>query len=312
MSHKLDVGHQSHKLLAKRLQPKTEKSVDTMGAEAVVQAILRAATSPAAGLSPTLSMADHATRSQAMKQLQKSVGNRHLQRLVMESRSDSAQDMVRPVALRGSLIQRDGNGNEDDEWKFSPLPPSLSGPLGPLHLSADTSQAALGYQSGDLGARLGYQYGGNIFATGRMGGLSSTLGVNPGTGALSLSGAYDRFRFGASADLGSSTFGASLGYGSPLLPMPDRLRSTVLAGEAGARGTLGSLPGLPENPLGWYEAQQGNIGAATSAAGMLQGIAGQQGEGANFGAGLQLRYGPYAGDPTRNEWYLGGGMQYMW
>lgn len=200
----------------------------------------------------------------------------------------------------GGTIQR----QEDDEeqWQFNLLPPRLRGPLGPLGFSADTSAAQLGYTGEGFSAGLGYKYGSEIFGTARFGDFSSRLGVDPSSGAFSLGGSYDRFRFGLR---GSPTgaFGASLGYGSGLLPFPHQLSSTMYQGAAGLHGVAGSLPAFLNDPLGTYGAQSENIDAMIAAGKMLGTIAGHPSEGPNFGAGLQLGWDPALG------WTIFGGAQ---
>ncbi|RMH34835.1 MAG: DUF4157 domain-containing protein [Nitrospirae bacterium] len=202
------------------------------------------------------------------------------------------------TASPGSTIQR----QEEEDWRLQLFPPRLSGPLGPLSFSATTSQAQLGYASDLFRAGLGYQYGGELFATGRYGGLSGRLGVNPQSGAFSLGGSYDRFRFGLQGSP-SGSFGASLGYGAPLLPLPSELSRTVYGGAAGLHGVVGAIPEFLQNPIGTYGAQSENIDAMIAAGKMLGRLAGQEHGGPNFGAGLRVGWDPQRG------WVVFGGVQ---
>ncbi|HBB35202.1 MAG TPA: hypothetical protein DDZ80_00175 [Cyanobacteria bacterium UBA8803] len=201
-------------------------------------------------------------------------------------------------------IQREDNENEGSgvNFDYNLLPPKMKLSLGQFNLGANTSSAQLGYGQGPWNAQLGYNYGSDIFAGGSYGDFSGKFGFNPGTEVFSLGGSYNQFNFGANAGLNGSV-GLNLGYGSPLLPMPNQLGEKIYAGEAGLRGIVSGLPGALNDPMGFYRSQGDNIDSVKSTYGLLSQIAGQQNSGQNFGAGLNMSYGSDTG------FYLGAGLQ---
>jgi hypothetical protein len=121
-----------------------------------------------------------ALRARAIKGTQAQFGNRATARFVQRQTANSPMP-----------VQREG---EEDEFRISALPPEVHVPMGPVALDADTGNAQLGYNRGLLGVNAGYEYGGDIFAGGRYGGLSGRLGFNPGDERFTLSGSYGGFR----------------------------------------------------------------------------------------------------------------------
>jgi hypothetical protein len=214
-----------------------------------------------------------------MQSAQRAYGNRAVQRY-----------MARPAAGKTVPVQRDGEG--DDEFRLSALPPELHIPMGPMALDADTSRAQLGYRRGGLGLGLGYEYGGDMFASGRYGRLSGRLGFNPGDERFSLSGRYGDFSGSAYAGLNGAA-GLSLSYGDPLLPMPGDLSRSIYAGEAGLRGIAGGLPGIMNDPIAGIGRHSGDISALGGAGSTLADIAGSSDS--RFGAGVRLGYDPTMG-----------------
>ncbi|NJR16902.1 MAG: porin family protein [Calothrix sp. CSU_2_0] len=197
-----------------------------------------------------------------------------------------------------TLIQREPEDDKQPHVDVDLLPPKVKASLGQFNLTADTGTAKLGYQPGNFGVGLGYNYGGNIFADAKSGDFSAQLDVNPASGNLSLGGSYNQFNFGANYNQNGS-FGVNLGYGIPLLPMPDTLSQTVIGGEKGLRGIGSGLPGAMDNPLDFYRAQSDNITKATDAGKMLGDIASQQDSKSQFGAGFSLTSNPEAQEQFR-------------
>ncbi|MBW4671331.1 MAG: hypothetical protein KME60_28895 [Cyanomargarita calcarea GSE-NOS-MK-12-04C] len=189
------------------------------------------------------------------------------------------------------LIQREPEDDKQPSVDVDLLPPKVKASLGQFNLTADTGTAKLGYQPGNFDVGLGYNYGGNIFADAKYRDFSTQLGVNPASGDLSLGGSYNQFNFGAKYNPNGS-FGVNLGYGSPLLPMPDTLSQTVIGAEKGLRGIGYGLPGAMDNPLGFSRAQSGNITKVTDAGKMLGGIASQQDSKSPFGVGFSATSNP--------------------
>lgn len=206
--------------------------------------------------------------------------------------------------LEGGLVQRDDE-EEEQQFDYTILPPSLRYRYGPFSIGADTSAARMGLSTGQGDFGLGYSYGSDIFATGRWGDLSTRFGVNPSSGALSFGGSYGGFNLGLSGNPGQRSFGASIGYGAPLLPMPSVLGEQAGAAWQGAMGVGGALPEFINDPLGTYGAQSGNIDALSTFGGSLSQIYGQQeqGEGLPFGFGARLSYDPLA------RWMFSAGLQ---
>lgn len=244
----------------------------------------------------------------------------------LNGRRPGLQVATGPAPSGGAVaVQRQ---DEDDErsWDFEAIPPRLSGPVGPLDFSADTSRAQLGYRSGDANATLGYEYGGNIFLrgggagygagltfdpgtlafglSGSHGGTSGRFGYNPEAGAFSFGGSHAGFRLGGSATT-AGAFGVNLGYGAPLFPFPSALGERVNAGAAGLHGVMGAVPGFMNDPLGTYAAQSGNIDAITGAYNALSPLASDAYRGGlPFGAGLNIGW-----DPELRDFRVMGGVQ---
>lgn len=208
--------------------------------------------------------------------------------------------------LEANLVQRDDEEEEQEQqFAYNFLPPSLHYRYGPFSASADTGTARLGLSTGSGDYGLGYSYGGDIFATGRWGDLNARLGGIPGSGALSLGGSYSGFNLNLSGNPGQGSFGAGIGYGAPLLPVPSMLGEQANAAWQGGLGVGGALPDFINDPLGTYGAQSGNIDAISTFAGSLGRIYGQQGqgEGLPFGFGARLSYDPVA------RWLFSAGLQ---
>src|SRR5687768_18276779 len=74
--------------------------------------------------------ANSSFRATTMQAAQRTFGNRAVQRY------------TRPVEGKSLPVQREG---EEDEFRFSALPPELHVPMGPMALDADTSRAQVGY-----------------------------------------------------------------------------------------------------------------------------------------------------------------------
>jgi hypothetical protein len=144
------------------------------------------------------------------------------------------------------LIQSEPKPEESEEPKvdFNALPPEFKASWGQFNFSADTGTAKLGYQPGKLNLGLGYNYGDNIFADAKYKNFSTQFGLNPSSGDFSVGGSYkyNNLNFGANYNT-NGNFGASLGYGNPLLPMPHSLSKTVVGGEKGLHGIVDGLPG---------------------------------------------------------------------
>jgi hypothetical protein len=219
-----------------------------------------------------------ALRARAIKGTQAQFGNRATARFVQRQTANSPMP-----------VQREG---EEDEFRISALPPEVHVPMGPVALDADTGNAQLGYNRGLLGVNAGYEYGGDIFAGGRYGGLSGRLGFNPGDERFTLSGSYGGFRGSAYAGLDGSA-GLSLGYGSSLLPMPADLSRSIYSGEAGMRNMITGLPGIVNDPIGAIGRHGDDISAIGGAGSTLSGLAGQPS--LPFGVGARLSYDPTLG-----------------
>jgi hypothetical protein len=179
---------------------------------------------------------------------------------------------------------------EDPPFNLSLLPPELRLRLGPLGLNADTSSAGLTLGSDRRQFNAGYEYGGDITAGLRFDGLNAGLGVNPGSGALSLNGSYRDFNFGANADFGAGTGGFRLGYGAPLPPNLADFSATMQRGGEALTNVVPALPGALGNPLGFYNAHSSNISAITSAASTAAGLRAPTGP--TFGANLTGNFSP--------------------
>jgi hypothetical protein len=193
-----------------------------------------------------------------------------------------------------AVIQRDNDEDEEEGFDVSLLPPEFSYRSGPFGVSADTSAARLSLFSGEGEASLGYEYGGDIFYGLDLGDFRTRFGVNPqtGVGSMSLGGSHGGFRYGLSGST-AGRFGLSLGYGAPLLPMPDVLGQQAGAAWQGALEVGGAVPEFVSDPMAAYEAYREQIGAMGAFGSSLGRIYGQQGEGGlPFGAGLTVSSSP--------------------
>lgn len=214
----------------------------------------------------------------------------------------------------------------DFDYQIKLLPPEAQLSLGAWGLTADTSAANLTYQPGDFAAKFGYKYGGALSAgldyqgfsgsaafnpgdlssslSGSYGPWSSQLGWQPENKSLSLGGKYQDFNASLSANYGQPGFGLKLGYGAPLLPMPQALSSSVYSGIGGLHGMAGGLPGAMQDPMGYYDSQKANLDAVKAMGGDLQKLyKAQEKGGLPFGAGLQGGYDPLL------HWYISAGLQ---
>lgn len=202
------------------------------------------------------------------------------------------------------IIQRD---EEEDQqgFNYNLLPPALSYRNGGFGMSADTSATQLSYFNNEGRANLGYQYGGDLFYGTDFNGFRSRLGVNPqsGVGSMSFGGSHEGFNFGVGGNT-AGNFNLGVGYGAPLLPMPNILGQQAGAAWQGAYAMGGALPDFMSDPMAAYGANRENIGAMGAFGSSLGRIYGQQGEGGlPFGAGLSLSYNP------EQRWVFGAGVQ---
>lgn len=208
--------------------------------------------------------------------------------------------VVQQGAAPMNEIQRDDNktpspdAEKESEFEFdyNLLPPSLQFSLGQWMLEANTSRVALQFTQGLMQTRFGYNYGGNLTLGTKTPSMSTELGFNPHSPALSFGYSRDQFRFGANADLTGGGFGFNLGYGSRLLPMPFDLAGPVNQGWAGARGILGDL-GSMQDPLSFYQSHGDNVDDIMGAVKALQPLADEENQG--FGVGLRFTYNPQTG-----------------
>lgn len=234
-------------------------------------------------------------------------GSREGQELLAHELTHVVQQNASPIGE----IQRDEDETispdpeeEESEFEFDYdlLPPSLQFSLGQWMLEADTSRVALQFTQGLMRTRFGYNYGGNLTLGTRTPSMSTELGFNPHSPALSFGYSQDRFRFGANADLTTGGFGLNLGYGSRLLPMPFDLAGPVNRGWGGASGILGDL-GSMDDPISFYQSHGDNIDDIMGAVKALQPLAEEENQG--FGAGLRFTYNPQTGI------LIHGGVQWM-
>ena len=197
---------------------------------------------------------------------------------------------------RGS-IQRDdkagaAGGGSSFDFDFDLLPPDLKLRVGGLMLHADTGAAELRFAHNLVRYRLGYSYGSDIYLGSSSGRFGSRLGFNPSAGSLSLGLSHGDFRFGSSLSPGSGGVGFNLGFGAPLLPMPDALSGSIAKGWGGASGILGGLSDFSD-PLSFYRSQEENIDAVMGAVKAVTPLAASKNR--RFGAGLRFTYNPSSG-----------------
>lgn len=194
-------------------------------------------------------------------------------------------------------IQRQPEDQEQQGFRYELRPPSLGYGVGPFSISADTSAAQLRYRSDLASYTLGYQYGGDIFAGVDTGDFQGRFGVNPSQGNLSLGGSSGGFNAGLSLAPGGR-FGASFGYGAPLLPMPWTLGEQAGAAWSGAYSLGGSAADFLHHPIGAYRAHGQDIDALSRFGGTMGRLyqQQQQGQGAlPFGSGVGLAVDPMSG-----------------
>ena len=175
-------------------------------------------------------------------------------------------------------------------FNISLLPPEMRLRLGGFGMNADTSGASMQLGSDTRGFDAGYHYGGDITAGLHYDGFKAGLGINPGSGAMSLDGSYRDFNFGANLDPSARSGGFHLGYGASLLPDPGAFSSTMMAGGNGLTGAVGALPSGVTDPMAYYRAQSSNISAVTGAVGAASDIA--KPATSPFGVGLTGSFTP--------------------
>jgi|GEM_PF-2042095 len=184
--------------------------------------------------------------------------------------------------------KKDGEGEVDID--INVLPPSMQLAFWRFKLSADTGTAKLDYKQNDFSASLGYGYGSSLTLGAKKGPFSLGGSFNPGTLDFGAQAGYKQGPFNASLGYNSSKQegSLSLGYGAPLLPMPDLLGSTMQAGGDAASSMMMQGPMAPLNdPMGYYSANKDNIGDITKAVSMAQKLAKEK-KGIRFGAGVRL------------------------
>jgi hypothetical protein len=84
----------------------------------------------------------------------------------------------------------------------------------------------IAYRPGSFLTSLAYNYGDNVEASLSVRRFSTTVGVNPSSGDVSLGLVFRGFRFAASANVTRESTGVSIGYGASLLPFPMELSNT--------------------------------------------------------------------------------------
>lgn len=154
----------------------------------------------------------------------------------------------------------------------------------------------LGGHTGDFASQFAFNPSSLAFgAEGSYGGFAGGFGYNPEDQSWAAGGAYGGFNLGINGT-GNGGFGASFGYGAPLLPMPWHMANAAYPGAAGVEGVTGALPNFPQDPIGTIQAQQDNIGAISDAARTFGPLASDQNQnGVPFGAGLQYGWDPVTG-----------------
>jgi len=189
-------------------------------------------------------------------------------------------------------IQREEDEEQENGFDYSILPPSLSYRYGPLSLSANTSTAQMGMDmfGGNLG--LGYHYGDPHGFPAMWGDYRSRYGADASQGNAFMTGSYGNFHAGIGTNFQDS-FNLGIGYGAPLLPMPNVLGAEANAAWPAAYGVAGAAPSFFQDPMGAYRSQEANIGALSDMGGTASDIYNQQQAGGmQFGIGAQLMYDP--------------------
>lgn len=188
----------------------------------------------------------------------------------------------------GTTIQRDENDSQG--LNLDLLPPGLRLRLGGLGLLLGTTEAGLNYNfSGSAGLGLGYEYGEDFSLNASYGDLSSRLGINPdtGVGSAELKARLGDFNLGLTGNT-EGAFGASIGYGAPLLPMPSVLRENANTAWGGFYPNLSPTSFVTANPL------MKNLSRLNAQ---------RDPSSARFGAGLSFNRGP------ADDWRIMAGIQ---
>lgn len=197
------------------------------------------------------------------------------------------------------MIQKDDD--DDSGFNFNLIPPSLLYRNSGFLFDANTSRAQLGYMRDGGGLLAGYQYGGEIFAQGRDqdGIFNPRFGINPSSGVASLgfTGSAGGLRYGMGYNT-TGAFSASLGYGAPLLPMPNIFADQAMAAGSALPGLVTAIPSFLDDPMAAYSANSAGIDAVSTFGGTAGRLYSQQQQGQGalpFGAGLTLGYTPQLG-----------------
>ena len=206
---------------------------------------------------------------------------------VIQQSEDSGRSAVAPAIQR-----EESKSNEWFSFNFDMLPPELKLRLGSFMLKTNTGSTELSFTKELMKTYAGYSYGGDLYLGGNAHGVSSRLGFNPSSTQLSLGLGYDKYKFGATANPTTGSFGLGLNYGAPLLPMPGDLSAGVYKGEAGAESMLRNF-GPVGNPMDMYNRHSDSIDSIIGAVKSLAPVA--KAEPGSFGAGLQFSYNPQTG-----------------
>ena len=206
-------------------------------------------------------------------------------------------------ACGGTTIQRQENEEKQNGIDIGIIPPEFALRLNPFWLNATTSTGQIGMDmfGGSLSA--GYNWGDPHANPPLFGDFRSRYGADAPQGNFFLSGEYGGFNAGIGTNFQNS-FNMGVGFGAPLLPMPNVLSAEAGAVWPSALGVAGAIPNFAEDPLGAYNMQKPNISALSNFGSTAGDIYGQQQEGGlQLGANAQLMY-----DPERKVW-VSVGMQ---
>ena len=202
-------------------------------------------------------------------------------------------------------VQRDGGSNDSSgafSFSFDLLPPDLKLKLGVFMLRVNTGSTELSFTKDLMKTTLGYSYGGDLSLGSSGNGFSSNFGYNPSNSQVSLGLGYDKFKFNTSLNPATNSYGLNLNYGSPLLPMPGELGTTMNRGGAAVGNVMGSL-GSFRDPISFYSQNSGDFKSIMGA--VKAGTSIGDAKLGTFGAGLKFTYNPQTG------MLIYGGLQWL-
>lgn len=249
---------------------------------------------------------DTTTRVDLIKKLQLTQGNRAVQKS-LESLSNYPR-LHQLRSIDGHIIQREEDEDLDldldwNRYQLNYKDANVGYKLG--------NELYGGVNLGDFAGQLGFKPGNNeVSLSGSYEDTAAKLGYNPTEQKASLEGSHEDYRFGANVNSHGS-FGASVGYGLPMLPSPEALSEEMYSGGNAASNVLSDLSNF-DNPYGFTRNHWEDFKSIGGAAGTLTDVTDSDKEpDHNFGVELGVSYGPAEIDKRQQEFRIMGQLRLL-